>query len=203
MFPNLDQTLNQAFQERGMNVDVVPMQGPGGQDTMQAGGNALPFMQSPQATTTPTSPQATMPLPRVAGQLAAKLTSSDAVQKAKNALPILATGLAAGGIAIGAIYLARRLEHGPAKKDENHLRLDAATIAPVVAAVVIGVIVILVLRKIRDMSDAVQNAAFIASMQPQAQPGFQFTPQGQPALAVDPVEAELQAAQALMAGMTP
>lgn len=189
-----------------MNIDGVPQGQPGGGPVQQQGG-ALPFMTGPQAQGGP-SPQATMGLPRVAGQLAAKLTSSGAMQKVKNGLPIVATGLAAGAIALGAIYLTRRLEHGPAKKDEQHLRLDAATIAPVVAAVVIGVIVILVLRKIRDMSDAVQNAAFLASMQqgqaPQGgAPGFQFSPQGGGGVAADPVEAELQAAQALMAGMTP
>jgi hypothetical protein len=199
MFGNLDATLNQAFQERGLNLDGVPSGAP--QQGQGNGGGNLPFMQGGgQQTAMATSPQATMALPQAAGQLVAKVASSGVIQKVKNGLPIVATGLAAGAIALGAIYLTRRLEHGPAKKDEQHLRLDASTIAPVVAAVVIGVIVILVLRKIRDMTDSISTAQMLAAMSQPSAAVPQFAPQQGP-VSMDPVEQELMNAQALMAGM--
>lgn len=190
MFPNMDQTINAALAEHGFTPDGRP---PGYQGSAGFSSNPQAAAMAPvQATPGGGLNRAAM----TTGALAAKIAGSPMAQKAKNAAPILLGGIVAGAVAAGAIYLARRMEHGPAKKDETHLRLDAATIGPIIAAVLVGALVFWIVKKIRELNDAVAMAELTASVQPTT-PGFSPTAP----MTQDPIDQELAAASALMSGI--
>lgn len=194
MFPNFDQLVNQALAEKGMSE---PTAGPGPGYPPGITGPAAPA--GPPQAVPALGIQQRAGAGLVAGTLARKI-AEPVMARVSAGAPIVVGGLMAGAIALGAIWLSRQIEHGSPKKGEpKHLRLDMATIGPVVAAIVIGVLVIWAIRKFRELNDAVRMAEAMNAGAPQSQQGPLFQA-SVPGMQAQSPEAELASAQALLNG---
>lgn len=194
MFGNMDATVNRALAEAGFSADGRPP----GQPPVQTG-NAQAAFAAPGAGL-PVQAQIAAGLPSAGhrvGQLANRALQSP-LGRIAGALPVAVGGLAVGGIVLGALWLSRRMEH-------RHVRLDTPTIAPVLAAVVVGAVILWVLRRVRDLHETAKllDAASQVSLPAAAAaaPNFAAPPgtmMGSPG--AETPESALAEAQRLLAG---
>lgn len=186
MFTDMDKLVDTALQERGFTPDGRP---PGMPQQQQQVMPAVGVQQgAPSVGGAGTA----------AGMLARKL-AEPVMSRVASAAPVVVGSLAFGAVALGAIWLSRQIEQGSPKKGEpKHLRLDMATIAPVIAAIVIGAILLYVFRKFREMNDTIKLADMLGPGQ-QA-PLFQAQGPGVPGMAAQSPEQEMAQAQALLNG---